>query len=211
MSTADSQASIRGFWEWFEQHHTDIMAIMAGQRPGKVTELIDEALANQGLSMTYEITEGRFGGELTFTPCGDPVAAAFVDRFVAEAPPLDTWVIYSRRQRKSLQSALAFVKAVHGIDIADAHFQVRSVDGRYHLRFLHDGLLALDEDQRFAVAATFLDHALGEAVAMNYIGSIDFRPTTEGIEMGLVINQLISETGEMEPAGTGDLPRQSAS
>lgn len=206
MSSGDS-VDIRGFWQWFADHHLEILEIMGGRRDGKVTDLIDEALARHGLSITYEVTEGLYGGEITFTPCGDPVAAAFIDRFVAEAPTFDTWVIYSRRQRKSLQSALAFVKAVHGIDIQDAHFQVRFREGVYHLRFMHDGLLALGEDVRYAVVATFLDHALGEAVAMNFIGGIDFQPGGEGIEMALMINQLISETGEMAPAGTNDLPR----
>ena len=142
-----------------------------------------------------------------FGSCGDPAAASFVDRFVAEAPTFDTWVIYSRVQRKSLKAALAFVKAVHDIDLTGTHLQVRSIEGVYHLRFLHSDLAKLDEEQRFAVAATFLDHALGEAVAMNCIGAIDFKPDGDGIEMGLMINQIISETGEMAPAGTGDLPR----
>lgn len=201
-----TQPNITGFWQWFADKNSEILEIMGGRREGKVTEMIDSALSANGLSITYEVTEGLYGGELTFTPCGDPAAAAFIDRFVAGAPTFDTWVIYSRVQRKSLKAALAFVKAVHGIDLEGTHLQVRSAGGVYHLRFMHSALAQLDEEQRFAVVATFLDHALGEAVAMNCIGGIDFKPDGDGIEMGLIINQIITETGDMSPAGTGDLP-----
>lgn len=177
------------------------MEIMAGRREGKVTELLDEALAAHGLNLTYEITEGMTGGELTFTPQGDPKVAAFIDSFVEQAPKLDTWVIYGRVQPKSLDGAIAFVEAVHGVDLSGLHFKVKEVEGVYHLLFLSDVLMGLEEDKRYQVAATFLDHALGEDVAMEFVGSVDFKPARDGgIAPALVINQITRETG-----GTGDL------
>jgi len=85
------------------------------------------------------------------------------------------------------------VSALHGIDLTGLHFKVRNLEGQFHLLFIHPGLAALPDDQRFAVAATFLDHALGEAVAMSFVGSIDFRPTGDGIDAPLVVNQIIRE------------------
>jgi hypothetical protein len=192
---------IDGFWKWFADNHESILEIMAGRRDGKVTELLDRALESNHLNLTYEVTGGERGGELTFTPEGDPMVAAFIDQFLEKAPALDTWIIHGRIQRKPIDAAIAFVKAVHGIDLSDLHFKVRHLDEQYHLLFLSDALMNLEEDHRFEVAGTFLDHALGEARAMEYIGSVDFSEAKEGgIEMGLVINQITRETG-----GTGDI------
>ena len=192
---------IRVFWKWFADHHGEILEIMGGRRPGKVTDMIDKALTDAGLSLTYEVTEGTFGGELTFTPMGDPEMARFIDRFVASAPSFETWMIHGRRQRKPLKAALAFVQALHDVDLNGTRLKVRFLEGKYYLLFINERLAQMPEEQRFAVAATFLDHALGEAVTMSRIGGLDFKTAGEGIEMGLVINQITHETG------TGDLPK----
>jgi hypothetical protein len=196
-------ADVDGFWKWFEAHHEEILEIMGGRRDGKVTDMVDKALEQHRLNLTYDITEGVKGAELTFTPMGDANVAAFIDALLAKAPKLDTWVMHGRTQRKSLTAALAFIQAVYAIDLADLHFKVKQTDEKYHLLFLSDPLAALPEEKRFEVAASFLDHALGEDLAMEIIGSVDFKPARPGgIEMGLVINQIIREMG----ASTGDLP-----
>jgi hypothetical protein len=187
------EPNILGFWTWFAENNARITEIMEGKREGRVTDLIDSALAANGLDFTYEVTEGVFGGELTFTPEGDPQLAAFVDRFVAHAPSFGDWVVFSRVQRKALGTALAFVKALHGVDLEDARFKVVWADERFHLCFLHDGLFALDEDKRYAVVSTFLDHALGEEISMEWVGTLDFKPSGEGVAMGLMINEIIAE------------------
>jgi hypothetical protein len=192
---------IDGFWKWFGENHAMILEIMAGRRAGKVTDLLDKALEANHLNLTYEVTESVKGAELTFTPEGDPMVAAFIDKFLENAPALDTWIIHGRIPRKSLKAAIAFVKAVHDIDLSDLHFKVRHLEDQYHLLFLSDALMRLPEDERFEVAGTFLDHALGEARAMEYVGTVEFSGAREGgIEMGLVINQITRETG-----GTGDV------
>ena len=186
----------QGFWRLFADHNHEILEIMAGRRSGKVTDVIDDALRAHHLSFVYEVTEGPFGGELTFTPEGDPTAARVLDHFVAQAPSFDTWVVHSRRNRKPLKAALAFVKALHDVDLTGLHFKARKLGGQFHLLFIHPGLAALDEDRRFAVAATFLDHALGEAVAMSFVGGLDFRADGEGIDAPLVVNEIIREAGQ---------------
>ena len=199
--SSDQAPDIIGFWKWFADHNHEILEIMAGRRQGRVTDVIDDALSRHNLGFVYEITEGTFGGELTFTPDGDHQLARAVDHFVAQAPSFETWVIHSRRQRKALSAALAFVEALHGVDLHGLHFNVRKLDGQYHLQFIHAGLAACQDDRRYAVAATFLDHALGEATAMTFIGALDFQAAGEGIDMGLVVNQITVETSE----ATGDL------
>ena len=189
-----------GFWGWFAHHQSELLAIVRGEQSGRVTERIDDALAKHNLNFVYEVTEGDFGGELTFTPEGDPVSAAAVDDFVGQAPSLKSWVIHSRRQRKPLTTAVAFTRAVHGVDLTDARVVVKMHHGQYHLRFIHAPLADLPEDHRYGTVASFLDHALGEAVATNYVGGVDFKPDGDGIDMALVINQIICETGEVPAA-----------
>ncbi|MCA9549159.1 MAG: hypothetical protein KC933_03930 [Myxococcales bacterium] len=193
MTEAQGTPDFRGFWQWFADHHAEILEIMAGRRPGRVTDILDDALRSRNLSFVYEVTEGTFGGELTFTPEGDDNVAKVIDHFVAMAPSFDTWVVHSRRQQKPLNAALAFTKAVHGIDLTGLHLNVRNLHGQYHLQFIHRELAAADDDKRFAVAATFLDHALGEALSMSIIGSVDFKAQGDGIDMPLVLNQIIRE------------------
>lgn len=192
--------NVTGFWGWFAERNVELLEIISGKREGRVTQMIDRALAENGLNLSYDVTEGVFGGELTFTPEGDPSVAEFIDGFVASAPSFDAWVIFPRRQRKSLAAAHAFVEVLHGIDLHDLHFKVVELEGRYHLCFLHDGLLALDEEHRYAVAGTFLDHALGEEILMRTIGQLEFRPSGPGIEMSLLINSIIRETMDADIA-----------
>lgn len=196
-----------GFWTWFADHQGEIFEIIQGKKPGRVTEMIDQALRQMNLQdLTYEVTGGPGGAELTFTPQGDPVMARFLDRFVNEAPSLENWMIFSRIQRKALPAALKFVKALHGIDISDARFKSVELEGRYHLCFLHDGLFVLDDHRRFSVASTFLDHALGERTVMEWIGQIEFKKSGEGIAMGFLVNEILVETSDLiltslRPAG----------
>src|SRR5215831_7879058 len=134
------EPNIPGFWTWFADNHLEILEIMQGKRTGRVTEMIDCALTANRLALTYEVTESVFGGELTFTPEGDPTLAGFIDRFVASAPSFDRWVIFGRVQRKSLPTALAFVKALHGIALSEARRKITWAEDRMHPCFLHDGL-----------------------------------------------------------------------
>lgn len=205
---AKADPDIRGFWSWFADHQAEILQIIQGKKAGRVTEMIDRALASTNLHhLTYEVTGGASGAELTFTPQADPLLAYFIDRFVAAAPSFENWMIFGRVQRKSIAQALKFVKAIHGIDISEAKLKSVELDDRYHLCFLHDGLFALTDDRRYTIASTFLDHALGEQTMMDWIGQLEFKKSGEGIEMGLLINELIVETSEesmitsLRPAG----------
>lgn len=192
-ATDAASADCSGFWRWFAGHQAELLDIMGGRRAGRVTELIDQALAAHHLDLVYEVTSSALGAELTFTPEGDPVLARFLDHFVALAPTFEGWVVFARVQRKPLTTALAFVRALHGLDLGDARFRFRIEDDRYLLCFLDDGLFALDEDRRFAVASTFLDHALGEELAMQHLGALEFQPAGEGVAMGLMINEIICD------------------
>ncbi len=58
----------------------------------------------------------------------------------------------------------------------------------------------MSEDERYEVASTFLDHALGEQTVIDYVGQIEFQPTGGGVAMALLINQIIRETSNDEAA-----------
>ena len=184
------ERDIDGFWAWFKGEAKQLAAIVDGSASGKVTDVLDAALSDHGLELTYEVSLDAHGPELTFTPEGDPDRAALVDRVAMRAGAVRGWTIHARRQPKALPSALAFVQAMHGIDLSAARFDVRADGDAYFICFKHDALYARSEDERFEIAATFLDHALGEAFTMRAVRGLEFAAAGDGVEMGLMVNQL---------------------
>ncbi len=198
MAVADGP-DIRGFWAWFADRQYEILEIVSGRRPGRVTDLIDEALFENNIHLTYDVTESALGGELTFTPEGNPDLARFLDRFVAAAPAFDTWLIFNRRQRKSLDIALRLVHSVHAIDLSTTRFKVSFKAGRYHLGLLSDELYELSEADRMRVATIFLHYALGEELVTQCVGDLEFLPSGDGIGMGLLVNEIVCDTADLFP------------
>lgn len=198
--------SAAGFWQWFVGHHGELLDIVHRRREGRVTDLLDHALRANDLNLAYDVIESEKGAELTFTPEGDEGKVARIERIVASAPKIEGWTFHARRQRKTLEAALAFVRALHGFDLSGARMSIATrEDGRFDLTFIHEQLAQMDE-QRYAVVGTFLDHALGEEVTMSFIGDIDFKPTGDGIVMSLLINELISEASEV--SATADISQR---
>ena len=188
--TTDNPADIAGFWAWFGSEADHLADVVQGLRAGNITETIDAALTRFGLPLTYEISATGSGPELIFTAAGDTEWARFLDDMVMMAPAT-RWTVHPQRPRRSLDHTLAIVHAVHGIDMRQAHFQARVHEGRFHLRFLDDGLFALPDGQRHEAAALFLDYALGERLATATVLGLDFQPAGDGIALPLMINELI--------------------
>ena len=194
-----TQPDVQGFWRWFEDEADGLADVVSGQREANITELMDAALERFGLSLAYEVSAGRDGPELIFAAEGDSERAAFLQAMVTEAPT-SKWAIHPQRPQRTLDEALAIVEAIYGVNLAEARFQVRVVDGKFHLRFLDDALFQASDDSREDVAALFLDYALGEAVATEAIGGLDFQPAGEGISMPLMVNELIRKAGDSQGA-----------
>ncbi len=183
-------SDVAGFWAWFEAEADNLAEVVRGQRQGEITAMMDQAFLRFGLPVTYEISGSAEGPELVLTAEGDVEWASFLKTMVADAPAT-CWTIYGLRPRRPLEEAIRIVRVVHGVDLGEARFQARVVDGRFHLRFLDDVLFRMDDRRRSAVAALFLDYALGEEVATRTVGGLDFQPSGDGIAMGLMVNELI--------------------
>lgn len=191
------------FWAWFSGEAEALRAAMLGRGGDRnPTAEIDHVLAAQGLELAYDLAVVGEMAELTFTPQGDPKAAAFVDEVVSAAPATTGWWFHSRRQRKPLSVALDFVQEVHGLDLSQARLRARSKEGVYQVCFVDAALAARPEEERYAIAGTFLDHALGEAVATEWVAAVAFEEGPGGVEMSLVINQIIHEAGTAAGAPT---------
>lgn len=202
-----ASADIPRFWSWLSAESERLRAAMlSGGAEVDPTVEIDGALKDCELELAYDLAVIGDQAELTFTPEGDRERAAFVDEVVSAAPAIAGWEFHSRRQRKPLPVAIGFVQEEHGVDLSDTRVLAVSKDGLYKITFIDPVLASRPEAERYGVAATFLDHALGEAVAMQRIVAVDFEPGPGGIEMALVINNIIVETGPEAGAPTV-LPR----
>ena len=187
---AASEPDVTGFWDWFEGEADRLAGVVQGEQQGEITDIIDDALNRFGLPLTYEVSASEDGPELVFAAEGNEQWAAFLRDMVLSAPST-VWKIHPQRPRRPLDETLAIVQAVYNVDLRQVRFQARVVQGRFHLRFLDDELFACTEDERYDVAALFLDYALGESLATAAIAGLDFLPSGEGIAMGLMVNELI--------------------
>lgn len=198
------KADPQGFWAWFASQAEELRALVKRDEDrGSAVHRLDAALAEHGFRVAYDLVASQETVDLTFTPEGDDEQIPVVDALVDAAPAQPHWVFHGRRQRKPLPVALDFVKAVHGIDLKDLRFQVRVQDGLHFLRFMHPDLAERPEDQQYIIAASLLDHALGEDRAQRYVGGVSFSAEYGGIDMALVISELIRVAAHDEGSLSG--------
>lgn len=138
-------------------------------------DTIESLLSTHGYHFAFEITESGSDVVIAFTPEGDPAAAKSIDNLVAHHPRLDGWKIYTRRQRKHLKDAVAFVLEIYGRDTSDAKFEVRNCAGCYFLTLVSSAIAGLTSEEVDGLSATLLDHLLGEEFVMTHIGAISTR------------------------------------
>jgi len=136
---------------------------------------VESLLSTHGYHFAFEITEDWPDVVLALTPEGDPVAAKSIDNLVAYHPRIDGWKIYTRRQRKHLKDAVAFVLEIYGWDTIDARFEVDNYQGRYSLTLVSHAIADLTPEVISGLSATLLDHLLGEEFVMTHISAIHAR------------------------------------
>ena len=190
--------NVAGFWRWFEGQADTLAEVVAGRRHANITQMMDAALTEHGLPLTYEISAGVDGPELIFSAEGREDWASFLTEMVEKAPATG-WTIHPSRPRRPLEVALSIVREVYGVDLTDSRLQARVVDDRFHLRFLDDQLYRLADNVRHDAAALFLDYALGERLATATVAGLDFQPGGDGIAIPLMLNELIRKA---ESAGS---------
>ena len=82
------------------------------------------------------------------------------------------WRFFGRRQKKPIDDASAIVRGIYGRDIGDAMFSLSEGEDGLDVALVSSGLAGLDEAVADGLAATFLDHALGEEAVMRRISRV---------------------------------------
>lgn len=155
-------------------------AVLAGDVAAPY-ERIGDLLGRAGIDFVHEVTATDDAAVLIFTPESDPAVAAEVDRLVSAAPPLPGWEIFGRRQRKDAADALTIAEDVYDIPLADARFRVvPRADGGVDVEMFTGAAEEVPADVARGMVQFFLEHAIGEAAAMDVVRAVRLRPAAEG-------------------------------
>lgn len=154
------------FWQSFEADSVNLAEKIYGGKLRDAFEGVEAMLDKSGFAFSFELTLEEGDAVLILTPEGDKNEAARIDCFAESRPHIKGWRIYTRRQRKSLHDAFAFVRHIYGLDIHDATFDLESGARGFKVKMYSGALTSLTVDEIRGLVETFLDHAVGEAVVM---------------------------------------------
>jgi hypothetical protein len=175
-STVDSVRSETADQFWLE-FKSEAPALAARLRRGELRaafDRVEQLLEQHGFNFSFDITESEANEPvLIVTPERDQNEARRVDAFMAGRPEIKGWRFYGRRQRKPLEDAFVFVRHVHGIDVGDATFDLRNGLNGAEVTMHSAAFRDLSPEEARAATETFLDHAIGEALAMAHVKKVD--------------------------------------
>ncbi len=158
------------FWELFHSEKDDLRSQIFAGSIREAYDRIGELLSQAHYPHVHEITCDDESAILIFTPESDPGIAVIVDAFVKAAPMLSGWKVFNRRQRKPIEDALVMLNDVYEVDATDAAFSIECTLNKFDV-VMHTGVAAiLGEAEKEGFVSFFLEHALGEEVAMSMIG-----------------------------------------
>lgn len=171
--TKDSAAA---FWRAFEAEAAALAATIAAGNLRDAFQRVESLLNENGFDFSFELTEGDDEAVLVLTPEGDQEQARRIDQLIHARPAIPRWRFYSRRQRKPLADAIAFVRRIYDRDVSDATFDLRDTASGYEVTMHSKAVEGLKAEEAHGLVATFLDHALGEDVVMARVASLAARP-----------------------------------
>jgi hypothetical protein len=164
------------FWRAFRAEAALLAQLTASGQMRRVFDRVETLLQEHGLDFCFDLTQDGEAAMLILTPEGDREQAKRIDDLLEKRPDIAGWRFFGRRQRKTIDDAFVFVRRIWGCDISDATFDVEPSG---EVTLYSKGLQGFDTDTTDGVIATFLDHALGESVAMSRVTGVT--GATEGI------------------------------
>lgn len=160
------------FWHAFGVEAVSLATRIAAGNLREAFQRVETLLKKHGFDFCFDLTQEGCDAVLVLTPEGDPEQARGIDRLVQARPELAGWRVYGRRQRKPLHDAFAFVWHVYGLDVRDATFDLRETPRGYEVTMHSKAVEGLTAREAEGLAATFLDHAVGESVVMARIAGL---------------------------------------
>jgi hypothetical protein len=160
------------FWIEFLEFATTMREHIRARRMRAAFDMVDAILLVHGYEFAFELTEEETLAVLVLTPEGDVEQAQSIDRLLACRPDVPGWKFYGRRQRKEFKDALTFVRHIHGCDASDVMFYASESGSGYEVTVITQAMEGLSDGAAYGLAATLLDHALGEDVVMSQVSAI---------------------------------------
>ena len=164
------------FWEWFQQHESEISAISTGAEPivfeiGEQIRRVDPGLA--------WVTGTAADGSREFIVSAEGVKATIpiVEAVVAAAPEMPGWRIVAFRPRQ---------KSIVGLQFQDRSLSAESIfyisrptKDKLDVDLFIEGLDASNAPDLIQACFLLLDATIGEYDVMTRIGELDFIPLSE--------------------------------
>jgi hypothetical protein len=157
------------FWATFKVRSKPLAELVHSDDTYSAYCQIGELLDASNVPYLFEVTSDSNDAILIFTPESDRDVAAEIDAFVSEAPSMNGWKIFARRQQCHVDDALARLEQVYDIDIQDMTLAVHG--NRHSLSIVMYTNVAdiLGEPERNGFVTLFLEHALGEQLVMDHV------------------------------------------
>ncbi|MGD9584852.1 MAG: hypothetical protein AB7V26_14440 [Lysobacterales bacterium] len=184
------------FWREFLNSSEAVRKHIMTDRMREAFEIVEMLLQRSGFNFAFELTKDEHSAILVLTPEGDALQARRIDDLLAIQPEIPGWSFFGRRQRKSLEDALTFVRKIYGLDVSDARFQLVSTDFGNEVIVVSNAMLGLSIDESYGLAVTLLDHALGEDHVMSKVYGVRGAISSDiGSEQLLTLSQLAIRLG----------------
>jgi hypothetical protein len=160
------------FWIDFIEKSPVVRECIRSRQMRSAFDMIEALLVAHGYDFAFELTEEESSAVLVLSPEGDTDQARRIDELIALCPQVSGWKFYGRRQRKAFKDAVAFVRHIYSRDVGDAVFQVGKTGRGQDVTVITRAMEGLSADEVDGLAATLLDHALGEDVIMSRVSAI---------------------------------------
>lgn len=170
------------FWVEFLEFSTTVREHVRARRMRAAFDIVEAILQVHGFDFAFELTEEKTLSVLVLTPEGDREQARCIDELLARRPDVPGWKFYGRRQRKEFKDALTFVRHIHGCDASDVMFHASDSGSGHEITVITQAMQGLSSGAAHGLAATLLDHALGESVVMSQVFAIHSALPTQRYE-----------------------------
>jgi len=156
------------FWSGFLGAADTLRSRMQSGDLRGVFREIESKLCESDCEFGLELLLEKDTAILVLSPEGDASRAESIDRFLAGRPEIPGWRVHGRRPRRSIEDARALVSCTQGVDVDAALFGLDPLDEGWLVMMLTDA----PRERAGRALATFLDHALGEDVAMERVKQV---------------------------------------
>lgn len=161
------------FWRAFDLESHKLFDLVFSSNVLAAYQRIGELLSGANYPYVYEVTSDENNAILVFTPESDADLARIVDAFVRVAPPIPKWRVFNRRQRRPVEDAFAMLEKVYEVDASDAVFSICKATNGFDVTMHTDAAELLGDPEKEGFASFFLEHAIGEELAMRMVRKRD--------------------------------------